>query len=179
MHPGSPAARHSGFIQTLLQILRGHEFRRSSETLVQRSPLAAHSQRAGERPQENQDAAVWVGCFHIRPKERHGCNDGRWGHVREGGSGGEASAAASASHPQAYFHAPRQAFERAAVHLLARQGAAAHGCRYCYWWVIYLLVKKHYLFLFFFLYIFLSYIIHIFFFKSVNFECNNLLFDYS
>lgn len=135
MHSGSSATRHPGFIQTLVQILRGHEFERSSETLLQWSPLATHRQRPSKGPQENQDAAVWVGGLDIGPKEWRGCNDGRRGHVGEGGSGGEAPAAASSSHPQACFHAPRQAFARAAFHLLARQGTAAHGCRYCHWWV--------------------------------------------
>lgn len=138
MHSGSSAPRHSGFIQTLVQILRGHEFGWSPETLLQRSPPAAHRQRPGKGPQEDQDAAVWVGGFHIRPKEWHGCNDGRRGDVGEGGRGGEAPAAASSPHPQACFHAPRKAFARAAVHLPARQGTAAHDCRNCYWWVLYI-----------------------------------------
>lgn len=140
IHLGSSATRHSGFIQTLVQILGGHEFGCSPKTLLQRPPLAKNRQRPRKGPQENQDAAVRVGGFHIRPKEWHGRNGDarRRGHVGEGGSGGEAPAAASSSHPQACFHAPRQACATPAVHLLARQGTAAHGCRNCYWWVLYI-----------------------------------------
>lgn len=136
-HSGSPATRHSGFIQTFFQIFCGYEFRRSSQTLHQRSPPAAHSQRPSEGAQENKDGIVGVGGFNIRPKEWHRCSDRRWGHVRECGSGGEASPAAGPSHPQACFHALRQAFARAAIHLLPRKGTAWHGCRHCHWWVFY------------------------------------------
>lgn len=136
--PGSSATRYPRTVQPFFQVLRRHKFWWSSKALPQWPPPTAYSQCTSKGKEENKDGPLRVGGINIRAKELHRYGDRRWGHINEGRGDGEATPATGPSHSQTNLHALRQAFARAAIHLLPRKGTTWPGCWRCYWWVFYL-----------------------------------------